>query len=225
MQFHRNAKSGLLGGASSCSRSLVACSIRCAAAAFRVSPATAHRWWRRWQRASVAERTSLVCLCDRSSRPAHSPRRLPRASERAICRCRRRPAGGRGWWRARLVSRTRRSGRCCAASGSRGGRRRLGRRQTATSGRAPATCCTWTSPATRASCGRATASPATAHSSHAAGCAPRHASGTTTSTRSSTTTPGSPTPRSTQTKRRRRSPVFSNAHSRTSTSTPSRPGA
>ena len=51
--------------------------------------------------------------------------------------------------------------------------------------------------ATRASCGPATASPATARSAPAAGCDPRPGSATTTRTRSSTTTPGWPTSSST----------------------------
>jgi len=47
------------------------------------------------------------------------------------------------------------------------------------SGPARAICCTWTQAATRASCGPATASPATAHSVTATGCEPKHGSGTT----------------------------------------------
>jgi transposase InsO family protein len=99
MQFHRNAKLGLAGR-----RELVLAiergsSIRQAASRFAVSPATAHRWWSRWQRASARERAGLVCLFDRSSRPTRSPGRLPRASERAICDCRRKTG-----WGPRLVA-------------------------------------------------------------------------------------------------------------------------
>jgi transposase len=99
MQFHRNAKLGLAGR-----RELVLAverglSIRQAAASFAVSPATAHRWWWRWRQASASERVALVCLFDRSSRPARSPRRLPRRSERAICDCRRKTG-----WGPRLVA-------------------------------------------------------------------------------------------------------------------------
>ena len=36
--------------------------LRAAAAALNVAPATAHRWWHRWQAASDAERASLSCL-------------------------------------------------------------------------------------------------------------------------------------------------------------------
>jgi transposase InsO family protein len=99
MQFHRNAKLGLAGRRELVRAIAEGCSIRRAAVEFRVSPATAHRWWWRWQRASALERSSLGCLCDRSSRPTHSPRRLSRASERAICRCRRKTG-----WGPRLVA-------------------------------------------------------------------------------------------------------------------------
>src|SRR4051794_40822002 len=70
MQLHRNAKLGLRGR-----RELVRAiergtSLKAAAAAFSVSPATAHRWWHRWQAADATQRDSLVCLFDRSSRPS-----------------------------------------------------------------------------------------------------------------------------------------------------------
>src|SRR5438128_2873584 len=99
MQFHRNAKLGLAGRRELVLAIAAGCSIRQAAVAFNVSPATAHRWWRRWQAASDRERAVLVCLFDRSSRPARSPSRLPPASERAICDCRRQTG-----WGARLVA-------------------------------------------------------------------------------------------------------------------------
>jgi transposase InsO family protein len=99
MRFHRNAKLGLAGR-----RQLVLAiaggqSIRLAAASFNVSPATAHRWWRRWLTAGEAERRSLSCLLDRSSRPARSPRRLAPELERAICGCRRKTG-----WGPRLIA-------------------------------------------------------------------------------------------------------------------------
>ena len=73
-------------------------------------------------------------------------------------------AGVRGWSPARPASLTRRSGRCSAVTASPADRRRSRSRPTATSGPVPAICCTWTPVATRASCGPATGSPATAHS-------------------------------------------------------------
>jgi transposase len=74
------------------------CSLRAAAAAFKVSPATAHRWWHRWLEAGEEARRSLSCLFDRSSRPRCSPRLLAPELEEAICACRR--ATG---WGPRLV--------------------------------------------------------------------------------------------------------------------------
>jgi transposase InsO family protein len=94
MLFHRNAKLGLAG------RHALVCAIeqgmtlKQAAVAFAVSPATAHRWWHRWLRASEEARRSLSCLFDRSSRPHRSPRQLaPELAER-ICACRRRTGWG-----------------------------------------------------------------------------------------------------------------------------------
>jgi transposase InsO family protein len=81
MNLHANAKLGLAGR-----RELVLAiesgsSLRAAAAAFGVSPATAHRWW---HRALAGEP-----LGDRSSRPHHQPRRLTRSEEEPILRARR----------------------------------------------------------------------------------------------------------------------------------------
>jgi transposase InsO family protein len=73
--------------------------LKAAAAAFSVSPATAHRWWHRWLEASDQARATLSCLFDRSSRPHRSPRRLAPELERAICECRRRTG-----WGPRLVA-------------------------------------------------------------------------------------------------------------------------
>ena len=36
--------------------------LRAAAAALSVAPATAHRWWHRWRAATEAERASRSCL-------------------------------------------------------------------------------------------------------------------------------------------------------------------
>ena len=81
MNLHANAKLGLAGR-----RQLVAAiesgaSIRAAAAAFAVSPATAHRWWHRF--------LDGCPLTDRSSRPRRQPRRLGPAEEEPILRARR----------------------------------------------------------------------------------------------------------------------------------------
>jgi len=58
--------------------------LRAAAAALGVAPATAHRWWHRWREASEAERRSLACLRRRSSRPRSCPWRLSAEQEQAI---------------------------------------------------------------------------------------------------------------------------------------------
>jgi transposase InsO family protein len=99
MLFHRNAKLGLAG------RYALVCaigegmSLKAAAAAFSVSPATAHRWWHRWLEAGEEARATLSCLFDRSSRPRCSPRQLAPELAETICECRRRTG-----WGPRLVA-------------------------------------------------------------------------------------------------------------------------
>jgi transposase InsO family protein len=66
-------------------------SIRSAARAFNVSPATAHKWWRR--------RLAGEGLCDRSSRPHRSPRLLCAADQERICEVRRNTG-----WGPRLIA-------------------------------------------------------------------------------------------------------------------------
>jgi transposase InsO family protein len=99
MSFHRNAKLGLAG------RYALVCAVedgmtlKAAAAAFSVSPATAHRWWHRWLDAGEEARATLSCLFDRSSRPRCSPRQLAPELAEAICACRRQTG-----WGPRLVA-------------------------------------------------------------------------------------------------------------------------
>jgi transposase InsO family protein len=59
-----------------------------AAAWANVSTSTVHGWVTRWRSASAAERATLACLEDRSSRPHRSPRRVPAEEERRICELR-----------------------------------------------------------------------------------------------------------------------------------------
>jgi len=99
MLLHRNAKLGLAGRYALVSAIAGGMTLKAAAAAFSVSPATAHRWWHRWQDANEEARASLSCLFDRSSRPQRSPRQLAPELERAICECRRRTG-----WGPRLVA-------------------------------------------------------------------------------------------------------------------------
>jgi transposase InsO family protein len=71
-------------------------SLRAAARRFDVAPATAHRWWHRWAAADQRARACGSCLCDRSSRPHHSPRRLSAAEEALILAARRQTNRGPG---------------------------------------------------------------------------------------------------------------------------------
>ena len=73
--------------------------MKAAAAAFNVSPATAHRWWHRWLEAGEEARRTLSCLLDRSSRPRRCPRQLAAELEERICACRRETG-----WGPRLVA-------------------------------------------------------------------------------------------------------------------------
>jgi transposase InsO family protein len=70
-----------------------------AAAWANVSKSTVWEWVRRWRQATTAERDSLACLTERSSRPHRSPARLPEAEERRICELRRRT----GWSPRRIA--------------------------------------------------------------------------------------------------------------------------
>jgi transposase InsO family protein len=99
MSFHRNAKLGLAGRYALVVAVEGGMSLRAAAVAFNVSPATAHRWWHRWLDAGREARRTLSCLFDRSSRPRRSPRRLAPRLEQAICACRRETG-----WGPRLVA-------------------------------------------------------------------------------------------------------------------------
>jgi transposase InsO family protein len=99
MYLHANAKLGLAGRLALVRAIEDGLSLKAAAAAFSVSPATAHRWWRRWREAGGEARRTLSCLLDRSSRPHRSPRQLAPALEETICSCR-----GKTGWGPRLVA-------------------------------------------------------------------------------------------------------------------------
>jgi transposase InsO family protein len=102
MDLHRNAKLGLAGRYALARAVEDGMSLRAAAVAFSVSPATACRWSRRWRTAGDQERASLSCLQDRSSRPRRMPRLLPAREQRRICAARRRT----GWGPRLLTLRT-----------------------------------------------------------------------------------------------------------------------
>jgi transposase InsO family protein len=58
--------------------------LRAAAAALNVAPATAHRWWHRWRQASEVERASRACLRTRMPVPGSCPWALSGEEEQAI---------------------------------------------------------------------------------------------------------------------------------------------
>jgi transposase InsO family protein len=99
MLLHANAKLGLAGRLALVRAVEGGLSLKAAAAAFSVSPATAHRWWHRWLEAGEEARGTLSFLFDRSSRPHRSPRQLAPELEQVICSCRRRTG-----WGPRLVA-------------------------------------------------------------------------------------------------------------------------
>jgi transposase InsO family protein len=70
-----------------------------AAAGATVSKSTVWVWVKRWRAASAAERASLGCLAERSSRPRRSPRRVPVDEAAAICELRKRT----GWSPRRIA--------------------------------------------------------------------------------------------------------------------------
>ena len=69
MGQHHKAKLGPAGRAQLVSVIKTGATFRAAAAAMNVAPATAHRWWWRWQHATERERVSGRWAWDRSSRP------------------------------------------------------------------------------------------------------------------------------------------------------------
>ncbi len=68
--------------------------LRAAAAALNVAPATAHRWWHRWQQASDEQRASRVCLSTRRPVPRSCPWALSSDQEQAILEARARTNWG-----------------------------------------------------------------------------------------------------------------------------------
>ena len=96
MKVHGNAALGPAGRLALVQAIESGMTLRAAAAALNVAPATAHRWWHRWRSASEAERRCGRWLQDRSSRPRRQPRRLSAAEEEPILRARRQTNLGPG---------------------------------------------------------------------------------------------------------------------------------
>jgi transposase len=95
MYLHANAKLGLAGRFALVRAIEDGLSLKAAAAAFNVSPVTAHRWWHRW----LDGGRRPEALVDRSSRPRRSPRLLAAELQERICACRRQTG-----WGPRLVA-------------------------------------------------------------------------------------------------------------------------
>jgi transposase InsO family protein len=89
MKVHANAALGPAGRLALVRAIESGATMRAAAAALGVAPATAHRWWHRYRLASQAERNSQSWLRDRSSCPHRQPRRMSAAEEGPILRARR----------------------------------------------------------------------------------------------------------------------------------------
>jgi transposase InsO family protein len=96
MKVHANAALGPAGRLALVEAIESGMTLRAAAAALNVAPATAHRWWHRRQTASAEELAAGAWLCDRSSRPERQPRRLSVAEEEPILRARRETGLGPG---------------------------------------------------------------------------------------------------------------------------------
>lgn len=88
MQIHGRAKLGPAGRLALCE-----------AIESGMTPATAHRWSRRYEVASPAKRHSLAWAADRSSRPHRCPGLLDQAAQERICDARRRTG-----WGPRLIA-------------------------------------------------------------------------------------------------------------------------
>ena len=88
MRVHANAPLSVEGRRRLVDLMMGGLSIREAAAAFGVAPATAHRWITRWREASETDRRSMACFADRPSRPHHQPRRSDAQLEERILQAR-----------------------------------------------------------------------------------------------------------------------------------------
>src|SRR5439155_16768893 len=95
MYLHANAKLGLAGRLALVRAIEQGLSLKAAAVAFSVSPATVHRWWHRW----LDGGRRADALFDPSSRPRRSPRLLASELQERICDCRRQTG-----WGPRLIA-------------------------------------------------------------------------------------------------------------------------
>jgi transposase InsO family protein len=96
MDIHGNAALGPAGRLALVKAIESGMTLRAAAAALSVAPATAHRWWHRWLSAGEEQRRSGSWLRDRPCTPHRQPRRLSAAEEEPILRARRQTGLGPG---------------------------------------------------------------------------------------------------------------------------------
>ncbi len=96
MDIHANAALGPAGRLALVEAIKSGMTLRAAAAALNVAPATAHRWWHRWLGADQEQRRSGGWLRDRPCTPHRQPRRLSAAEEEPILRARRQTGLGPG---------------------------------------------------------------------------------------------------------------------------------
>jgi len=96
MKVHANAALGPAGRIALCELIDEGKTLRAAAAALNVAPATAHRWWHRRQAASEEDLASGAWLRDRSSCPQRQPRRMSPDQEEPILRARKETGLGPG---------------------------------------------------------------------------------------------------------------------------------
>ena len=89
MKVHGNAALGPAGRLALAQAIESGMTLRAAAAALNVAPATAHRWWHRYRLADEAQKQSGSWLQDRPCTPHRQPRRLSAAEEEPILRARR----------------------------------------------------------------------------------------------------------------------------------------
>ena len=141
MYLHANAKLGLAGRLALVRAIEDGLSLKAAAAAFSVSPATAHRWWHRWLDGGRQAGRAVRSLEPAAPLAAAARPRAAGADLRLPPQDRLGAAPGRRRDRLRALDRLEgaQASRALAAPA-----RPPRSRPTATSGPVPAICCTWT---------------------------------------------------------------------------------
>ena len=162
MKVHANAALGPAGRLALVKAIESGMTLRAAAAALNVSPATAHRWWHRWRAAERERARARAAGCAIAPRAPIASRGGSAPPKRSrSCGPGGRPTSVPVAWRESAAGPARRSGRCSHRHGlSQRRRGRSARPTAAMSGRSRERCCTSTSPAWRALSAPGTRSPA-----------------------------------------------------------------